>query len=340
MKQIQVLDCTLRDGGYVNNWEFGEDTILAVRHALAKAGVEIAELGFFRDEPYSADRAVFNATEQAAKIIGQQEPGMIYAGLIEMANYYPPELLPVYNGSGPEAIRYSFWMRLMDDAYDYCSKIAAKGYKLCCQPTRVEQYSDEQFAAMCRRFSELNPYALYIVDTFGLLQKDDLLRYARIGHENLAPGIILGYHAHDNMGQAFGNACAFLEQNYDDRVIQVDASIGGMGRGAGNLRLEAILHYLNTRHGAAYDLAPIYDVWDKHLADVKKNHPWGQELPYFITAANACNPNYASDFMAMGMSVSEVYAAIQRIEGPDKYLYSREKALHYSGKGATQDEEA
>lgn len=333
MKKIQVLDCTLRDGGYVNNWEFGEETIAAVRHALAEAGVEVAELGFFRDEPYRKDRAIFNCVEQPARIIGQQEPDVLYAGLIEMANYYPPELLPPYSGKGPEAIRYSFWMRLIDDAYDYCAKIRDKGYKLCCQPTRVEQYSDEQFAGMCRRFSQLNPYALYIVDTFGLLQKEDLLRYARIGNENLAPGIILGYHAHDNMGQAFGNACAFLEQDYGDRVLQVDASIGGMGRGAGNLRLEAIAHYLNTHHGAHYNLAPIYDVWDKHLAKIQKEHPWGTNMTYFITAAMACNPNYASDFLAMNLPVSKVNEAIGRIQGPDKYLYSPEKAKYYGGWG-------
>lgn len=332
MKQIQVLDCTLRDGGYVNNWEFGEKTIYAVTNALLRSGVEIGELGFFRDEPYQRNRSVFNSTMQVAEITGKARTDTLFAGLIEMANYFPEELLPQYTGVGPEVIRYSFWMRLMDDAYDYCSMISEKGYKLCCQPTRVEQYSEEQFAAMCRRFSALKPYALYIVDTFGLLQKDDLLRYAKIGHENLAPGIVLGYHAHNNMGQAFGNACAFLEQDYGNRVIQVDASIGGIGRGAGNLQLEAILHYLNTHNGTNYNLEPLYEVWDQYLAEVKKNHPWGPELPYFITAANACNPNYASDFMAMGLSTTEVYQAIRRIQGADKYLYSREKALYYSGK--------
>lgn len=332
MKKIQVLDCTLRDGGYVNNWAFGEETICAVRKALVQAGVEIAELGFFRDEPYHKDRSVFNATEQIAALTGPAQTDTLYAGLIEMANYYPEALLPPYSGTGPSVIRYSFWMRLIDDAYAYCAQIAQKGYKLCCQPTRVEQYSDEQFAAMCRRFSELSPYAVYIVDTFGLLQKEDLLRYARIGHENLAPGVILGYHAHDNMGQAFANACAFLEQDYDDRTIQVDASIGGIGRGAGNLRLETLLHYLNTYHGGRYDLAPIFDVWDRHLENVKKEFPWGFAFPYFIAAANACNPNYASDFMAMGLSSSAVYRAITQITGPDKYLYSPEKAKAYAEK--------
>lgn len=332
MKHIQILDCTLRDGGYVNNWEFGKETISAVCQASRQTGVDIIELGFFRDEPYFEDRAIFSAAEQISRIVGQDPSGPQYAGMIEMANYYPPEYFPPCEGTEPGIIRCVMWKNALDEAYDYAEKLVKKGYRFCCQPTRVDQYNDDEFAALCRKFSKLNPYAVYIVDTFGLLQKDDLLRYARIGHDNLPPDVILGYHAHNNMGQAFGNACAFLEQDYGDRTLQVDASIGGIGRGAGNLSLEAILHYLNTHHGTNYDLTPIYDVWDKHLARVKKEHPWGPEMAYFITAAHACNPTYAIAFMEMGLSASEIHQAVQRIQGNDKFLFSKEKAIYYSRK--------
>lgn len=332
MKKIQVLDCTLRDGGYVNDWQFGKDAIDGVKNALASAGVEIAELGFFRDEEYSPDRSIFDSAERLGGVIGQKHPKMLYTGLIEMANYFPPEKLSPCDGKGPEAIRYSFWKRLIGDAYDYCAAIKAKGYKLCCQPTRVEQYSDEDFAEMCRDFSKLKPYALYIVDTFGLLRKDDLLRYAKIGHENLDEGIILGYHAHDNMGQAFHNACSFLELPFD-RTLQVDASIGGIGRGAGNLRLEAILEYLNACHGKQYNLTPVYDAWDKHIAPIKQNFQWGFEPHYFIAASKSCNPNYASFCLEKGLTALQCEQVLSVIEGPDKYLYSDEKALKYLKEG-------
>lgn len=332
MKHIQILDCTLRDGGYVNNWEFGKETIAAVCQASKKTGVDIIELGFFRDEPYFEDRAIFSSTEQISQIVGRGTSDVQFAGMIEMSNYYPPEYFPPYEGTGPGIIRCVMWKRALDEAYAYAETLVKKGYRFCCQPTRVDQYTDAQFAELCQKFSALSPYAVYIVDTFGLLQKEDLLRYARIGHENLGSDIILGYHAHNNMDQAFGNACAFLEQDYGDRVLQVDASIGGIGRGAGNLKLEAILHYLNTYHRTNYDLTPIYEVWDKHLSRVKKEHPWGPELPYFITAAHGCNPNYALAFMEMGLSTSEIYQAIQRIQGDDIFLYSKEKAIYYSKK--------
>jgi len=334
MKRFQVLDCTLRDGGYVNDWRFGENAIHGVRRALAQAGVEISELGFFRDEAYTPDRAVYDSAERMATVIGEKEPTTLYTGLIEMANYFPPEKLAPRFEEGPDAIRYSFWKRLMDDAYDYCARIRDKGYLLCCQPTRVEQYSDEDFAALCERFSTLDPYALYIVDTFGLLRKDDLLRYARIADETLGKGIILGYHAHDNMGQAFGNATAFLELPLSsDRVRQVDASIGGIGRGAGNLRLETTLEYLNTIHGTSYDLNPVYEAWDRYIAPVKNDFTWGFDMAYFIAAANACNPNYAMYYLEKGLSSAQIDTIIHGIEGPDKYLYSDEKAQRYMEEG-------
>lgn len=330
MGKIQILDCTLRDGGYVNNWEFGEDAIHAICRTLADVGVDIAELGFMRNEPYTKDRAIYSSVSQFAKAVGEKSSGLTYAALIEMANYFPPDTLSDRTPEGPDAIRYSFWMRCMDEAYEYCARIRDKGYLLCCQPTRVEQYSDEQFADMCRRFSKLDPYALYIVDTFGLLRKDDLLRYARIGHENLAPGIILGYHAHDNMGQAFSNACAFVDQDYGERTVQVDATIGGIGRGAGNLRLEMILEYLNETKDTQYDLTSVYRVWDEHIEAVRHSHPWGFDFPYFIAAANGCSPNYAGYFISHGLSVSEIKKAIMRIRGDDKFLYSDEKAARYA----------
>lgn len=259
-------------------------------------------------------------------VIDEGYSNVIYGALIEMSNYYPQEKLMPREAGNPKVLRYSFWKRLMDDALNYGKKITEKGYKLCCQPTRVEQYNDKEFAELCKRFGELNPYGLYIVDTFGLLHENDLIRYSQIGHECLAPNVVLGYHAHDNMGQSFKNACTFLKQDFGNRIVQVDASIFGMGRGAGNLHLEQILEYLNHNYGTEYNLSPIYKVWDKHLSKMMKESPWGYNLAYFITAENSCNPNYASYYIKKGLSVSQIEKIIINIMGVDKYLYNDEKA--------------
>lgn len=327
MSDIRVLDCTLRDGGYVNDWRFGQSHIHSVRQKLDTAGADIIELGFMRDEAYDPDRAVYNSIQQLVPIIGKKKPGTIYSALIEMANFFPPERLAPRCPEGPDLMRYSFWMRCLDEAYEYCQGIVDKGYLLGVQPTRVEQYSDEQFASMCRRFSELKPFAIYIVDTFGLLTKDQLIRYAKIADDNVGAGIRVGYHAHNNMQQAFSNATTFLELGLQHDLV-LDASVFGMGRGAGNLNLELIGNYINASQPGRFDIGAMTEIWDETLEDIHYRLPWGYSLEYFLVAQAQCNPNYASYVLAEhpDMKVSDLCRMVQKIQGDDKFLYSRATA--------------
>lgn len=328
MNKVSVLDCTLRDGGYVNNWEFGEENIHFIRNKLDELKADILELGFMRDEPYHPHRSIFNSVDQVADIIGKKRDGALYAVLVEMANYFPPELLAPRTENGPDFIRYSFWMRCIDEAYEYASQIVDKGYNLGVQPTRVEQYSENQYAAMCERFSKLKPYAIYIVDTFGLLTKEQLIKYAKIADEYVDDGIKIGYHAHNNMQQAFSNATTFAELGLKHDIV-IDASVYGMGRGAGNLNLEMLCHYLDSTRNSSYDIRPAFEIWDKCLKEIHSRLPWGYNLEYFIAASNQCNPNYASYFMNKNMSIADYSEVIRSITGDDKFLYSDKKAEDY-----------
>lgn len=326
MNSIKLLDCTLRDGGYVNNWEFGYDGIKNIITLLEKSGANILELGFMRDEAYKNDRAIYNSIEQIADVIGEKKEGVIYAALIEMANYFPLEKLAEQNGTGPDAIRYSFWKRKIDEAYEYSKQIVDKGYKLCVQPTRVEQYSEKEFAKMVEMFSKLQPYAIYIVDTFGLLKKRDLLKYAKIADEYLPKDIILGYHAHNNMQQAFSNATAFVELELD-RTVMLDASVYGMGRGAGNLNMEMIMTYLNDGYNTSYDVSQIFKCWDQNIGKIYKSEKWGYSLPFFMAASMELNPNYPFFYSKKtDLSVCDMQKIFELIKGADKYLYNDEKA--------------
>ncbi len=330
MQKVNILDCTLRDGGYVNNWEFGYNNIVDTIAKLEKSGVNIIELGFMRDEEYYPNRAVYNSIDQIKNVIGKKEQDVTYAALIEMANYFPPEMLAERCDDGPDLIRYSFWLRCIDEAYEYAKQITDKGYLLGVQPTRVEQYSDRQFADMCERFSKLNPYAIYIVDTFGLLTKEQLIRYAKIADNYVGDGIRIGYHAHNNMQQAFSNATTFVELDMKHNLV-LDASVFGMGRGAGNLNTEMIASYLNLQSPKRFDLNNIFSVWDSSLKEIYSRLPWGYNLEYFIAANNQCNPNYAVYYLKNHpeISMSELERLYCSIQGQDKYLYSDEKAEQF-----------
>ena len=252
MGKIQVMDCTLRDGGYLNDWKFGKETIYGVTREVPKTGVDIFELCFMRDQPFSEDRCVFSSVESMAGILNKV-PGVKYAAMIETGCLLPIEMLSERRPDSIDLIRFIMWKNKMDLAYDYCRQVKEKGYDFCVQPTRTDQYSLEEFRDLILRFNELKPYGLYVVDTFGLFTKKRFLEYVEVADRYLNPDIALGYHAHNNLQQAVGNAQAFIELGLERDII-VDASVMGIGRGAGNLPLEIIGRYLNE-NGKADELS-------------------------------------------------------------------------------------
>lgn len=322
------MDCTLRDGGYINEWEFGKDAIKGICERSKNTGVDVVELGFLRDVLYSDNKAVFSSTEDLKEIVSVKDEDIRYAVMAEMASYYPENKIVPRSDATFDMIRYTFWKRCLDEGYEYCKKIREKGYELAVQPTRVEQYSKADFAEMILKFSELEPYAIYIVDTFGLLSKDMLLEYAEIADRYLNKNIVLGYHAHNNMLQALGNAAALTELKLS-REVMIDVSAFGMGRGAGNLNAEVFLNYLNQTHGAQYDIAPIYEMWDLWLKDIYEVSPWGYSYYYFISAYYKGNPNYATYFMNHGFTVAQADRIMKNIPYEERIIFSEDKVKKY-----------
>lgn len=331
--EIKLLDCTLRDGGYLNNWDFGKDAVWDITDQLSDTGVEIVEVGFLRNEPYYENRTVFSSMEQVKKVIGKKKPGVEYAVMAEIANPFPLEMLEPADEDSADIIRVIIWktkhdkdgnvVDALEEGYRYCKGVVEKGYKLCVQPARVDQYSDAEFTAMVERFSQLNPMAIYVVDSWGTQNAEEMLHYMHLADEKMPQGIKLGYHGHNNMMQALSVAQAMIKEGFS-RGIMIDASVFGIGRGAGNLNLEIITKYLNEEHGKDYGLDPILSVYSKYIAKIYEKVQWGFSMHYFLTAKYNCNPNYASHFADTDIAV--VNEVLQGISGVDKIIYKPEKA--------------
>lgn len=325
MNRIRILDSTLRDGGYINNWKFGRENIISIIGRLEQSNVEIIELGFMRDEVYVPDRTVFSDMEDLSVIMQKKKDGVHYAVFIGMDHDYPLEKLPEKKDAYADIIRYGFWGRKLDEAYKYAEQIVNLGYDLFVQPTRVEQYTTELFRDMVRKFSRLSPKAIYIVDTFGLLTKEDVEKYALIADDNMPRETALGYHAHNNMQQAFANAVHLAELDMDRQLI-IDSSIFGIGRGAGNLCTEIWMQYLNGRRGgfAYYHIFPCYQVYDSCLHEIYEKSPWGYSPAYLLTAVYKCNPNYAKYFLNHNFSIVQMDAVLRRIPEKERHIFSED----------------
>lgn len=322
---IRLLDCTLRDGGYVNDWRFGKHAIRTMKRRLESTGVDILELGFIKDEPRNDDRTVFSGMEQAAELIGEKKPGTQYAVMAEVVNPLPPEKIAPASPDGPDIVRVIVWKRMLKEGFEYCRSIAEKGYRLCVQPARTNQYSPKEFTDMLRLFGSLSPMAVYVVDSWGTMYADELLSYLRLADENLAPEVAAGYHGHNNMMQAFDAACAFARAGLERDII-IDASVYGMGRGAGNLNLEIFARWLNVNMEKHYRLGPMLDVFDEFLKPVYRRTPWGFSLPYLVTAAFNCNPAFAAHFEKRGLTATAMERIIAAMSPEERIIFTPEKA--------------
>lgn len=335
MGKISLLDCTLRDGGYINDWRFGEEAVQNMTRQLCSTGVEIFEIGFLKNEPYQQDRTVFSDVNQITPLIAPKKPGILYAAMAEVVNPLPLDMLKPCDGTDVDVIRVIVWktkhtkdgevVDALEEGYRYCKGIVEKGYKLCVQPARVDQYSDEEFAAMVRRFSTLEPMAIYVVDSWGTQNPENLLHYMRLADENMPAHISLGYHGHNNMMQALSAAQTMIRAGFERDII-IDASVYGIGRGAGNLNLEIIAKYLNEQAGKHYSISPILEVYDRYISKIYEQEQWGYSIPYYLTAKYNCNPNYAR-LKKGGLSNREFERVLCSLDDEARVIFS-DKFVH------------
>ncbi len=292
MNNIHILDCTLRDGGYCNEWRFGFENSKKIIKGLLEANIEIVEVGFISNKViYSPDVTKFSTIEEAAKIIPNNRENKIFVVMMNYGEYDVNEL-PDYDGSSIDGIRVAYHKKDRFEALELCKKIKKKGYLVFIQAMVSLSYSDEEFLEMIKTINEFEPYSFYIVDSFGMMKGKDLTRLFYMVEHNLKDSIWIGFHSHNNMQLAYSNAQK-LTSVQTNRNLIIDSSIYGMGRGAGNLNTELFVEYLNENAGKDYHLKPLLTLIDEILNEFYQRNYWGYSLPNYISAAHNAHPNYA-----------------------------------------------
>lgn len=324
--KISLLDCTLRDGGYINDWYFGETAIKDITKKIIQAGIDAVEVGFIRPEDYNKNRSVYSSTEDIKNVIGKKDPDTLYVAMLDMSTPVSMDKIYPRDDEGIDVLRVIFKKDKIEEGLVCCQEVQRKGYQVFVQPVGTDLYSDEEFIAMIHKFNAINPDALYIVDSFGVIKLKHFLRLVYIADHNLSEGVSLGYHSHNNLQQAFGNAQALVELSLKRNII-IDACVFGMGRGAGNLNIELFAEFLNENYGTNYRIEPMLSIADLYLNEIYKNHFWGYSLPFYLSASNGCHPNYAIYFEKKGTLTAKSFNEILRLI-PDgrKAVYSKDYA--------------
>lgn len=292
MKDIRLLDCTLRDGGYCNQWAFGFDNTQKIINSLVEADVDIIECGFITNRVlYDPNVTKYTSLDQITTVIPSDKSGKMF---VAMMNYgeYDIASLPEYDGTSIDGIRVAFHKKDRFDALKACEEIKNRGYKVFIQAMVSLSYSDEEFLEMIHIVNTFSPYAFYIVDSFGMMKGNDLTRLFYLVAHNLNKEIFIGFHSHNNMQLAYSNAQRLCSIQTNREII-IDSSVYGMGRGAGNLNTELFVEYLTQNFGKNYQLNPLLEIIDKVLAKFYASNYWGYSLPNYLSAAHNAHPNYA-----------------------------------------------
>lgn len=290
---IKLLDCTLRDGGYNNNWEFGSNNILKIYHSLVESKVDIIECGFLTQKvAYNPEQSKFDTIDRVSDFLHTSQNNCLSVCMINYGEYDVNDL-PQRKDTYIDGVRVAFHKKDISGALKYCANIVAKGYKVFIQPMVSMSYTDDEFIELIRLSNEIKPYAFYIVDSFGVMTKDDLMRFYYLVNHNLDNSIRIGFHSHNNLQLSYSNAQTLVDLN-SLREIIIDSSVMGMGRGAGNLNTELFIQYLNDKLSTTYKAEPLLSIVDEILTPIYHHSYWGYSLPYYLSASHNCHPNYAT----------------------------------------------
>ena len=329
MKNISVLDVTLRDGGCVNNFDFGADYMHGILAALEASAVDFIEVGYIDSKNGSESERTQYVNEkvipQALSLV--KKPGRVYLAMMDFGKF-DPQILSDYDGSGIDGVRLAFHKRDWRAAVELGATIIDKGYKLFVQPMLTLHYSDRELIDLIETVNAKlpNASAFYIVDSFGEMRGNDLLRMLGIVEHNLRREIAIGLHSHNNLSLSYSLAMTFLEHPTDRKLI-VDSSIMGMGKGAGNLCTELLMEHLNLYHDGAYHIASILSVVDRVIKVIHQERPWGYSVEYYLSSINHCSPSYAGHFYRKHMlTIDQVGELLGMIADDKKISFDKEYA--------------
>jgi 4-hydroxy 2-oxovalerate aldolase len=186
-------------------------------------------------------------------------------------------------------------------------------------------YSDEMILQLLKKVNDLQPYAFSIVDTFGSMMKEDLQRIYSLIEHNLNKDIVIGLHLHENLALSYSLAQDFIGMKASGRECVIDASMLGMGRSPGNLCMELIMDYMNKKQSGNYDVNPVLDGIDDHIARLKQIEPWGYDTAYSISAKYNLHRNYAEFLLDKGrLRAKQINQILGSITADKKTAYDKD----------------
>jgi len=302
--EIKVLDCTIRDGGLMNNHRFDDGFVKAVYETCVAAGVDYIELG------YKASKRIFAPAEHGAwkycdedcirRIVGEDSRQIKLCAMADVDRTdYHEDILPKEK-SVLDCIRVAAYIHQIPGAIDMIKDAHDKGYETTLNLMAISTVQDRELEDALAALARSPVDTVYVVDSNGALYSEQVRDLVLGFLEALdGTGKQVGFHAHNNMQLAYANTIEALIVGAN----RLDATIDGLGRGAGNCPLELLIAFLKN---PKFKLRPVVECIEKVFVPLRKEMDWGYSIPYMITGMLNQHPRAA-------MKVRES-------DRPDEYL--------------------
>lgn len=313
-RKISLLDCTLRDGGIVVNFDYGVERMQKIKSTLESSGVEYIECGYIDEKKGSPEgRTTFDNEVSIEKSLlsSGKKPGIKYLAMIDYGSFDVTKLNN-RTTTGIDGIRLAFHKEHWRDAMELGKIIISKGYDLYIQPMVSMRYTDEEYRELIHTCNSelIGAKGFYVVDSFGQMDNADLIHKLEIADNYVNPELVIGFHAHNNRQMAYSNALSFVKFNSQHNMM-LDASIMGMGKGAGNLCTELIEENL-IDEGKSYNTTVIYEAISEYFSDQQKITPWGYSLDYYLSSLYSCTPSYIKIFTSDARVTTDILVDLLR----------------------------
>lgn len=319
-----LLDCTLRDGGYYNAWDFSSEMINDYLIAMQSAGVDIVELGLRSLQNKGFKGACAFTTDEFLHTLPLPEDLTIgvMVNASELVTEVPQysvlaQLFPVPANESPvDLVRIACHVHEFENALPAVTWLKEQGYKVGFNLMQIADCSEQEVKALALSASKYPMDVLYFADSMGGMNPDQAAQI--IGWLRTEWSGALGIHTHDNQGLALSNTLRAIEEG----VTWVDATVTGMGRGPGNALTEQVAIEVAAYRKQPLNLVPLMTLIREYFGPMKEECGWGSNPYYYLSGKYNIHPSYIQEMLSDSRYDEEDLLAViehLRVEGGKKF---------------------
>ena len=315
--KLKILDCTLRDGGYYNNWDFSKELIEDYLHAMSAAKIEFVELGFrfLKKDIYLGPCAYTTPSFlETLNVPKNLKIGiMINAKDITSSNLSKAEIDKYFfefsKKNKISFVRFACHLDEIQKIIPLCNQLGKKGIITAINLMQISEIKDQDVEKITKHAAKSKLDVFYFADSLGNLEPHNIVHISNLIKKNWKKDI--GFHAHDNMSRALINGVAA----FNNGINWIDSTVTGMGRGAGNIQTEFALLQFSKYLNKNSDISLLLKLIEKRFSPMKNKYKWGTNPYYYLAGQHKIHPTFIQSMLNdLKLEPTEMLSAIDNLK--------------------------